>query len=53
MGATLPIDNNVEAVVRFPMDRGIAGHVAKTGIFCKRVYGTLKRVCGTLKMVMW
>lgn len=31
MGSTLPIDNNVEAVVRFPLDRGIVGHVAKTG----------------------
>ncbi len=31
MGAPLPIDRNVEVEKRFPMDRGIAGHVATTG----------------------
>ena len=31
MGSSLPIDNNLEAVVRFPLDKGIVGLVAKSG----------------------
>ena len=31
MGAPLPIDRNVEVIIRFHINRGIAGHVAVTG----------------------
>lgn len=31
MGAPLPINTDVEVIIRFPLSRGIAGHVAATG----------------------